>query len=360
MYFGGGVASELDLRCVGKEPPVNDPDWASLETPPVIDDVRHCGVQQNGGAHVLTSGQLSEEIDSEESRFSPMIDDDELFPSFNDIDGTLLDTRCPLFASAYADFTGIEDVLFVTPPTREGTTIAVTKACALGVCKCQHELGGVSCQLHPCRFAYLIYGDFLENPDEFRTVFEGVCEGFKIVDSEVESYECDNYLSILSEFSRPQMDVIIQRELAEGYLSVVKSPPTCVHAFGAVPKGKTGIRPITDCSRPVGKSVNSSCDTLVQKFSYSSMKDVVDLITPGSYLAIVDIQAAYRAVPIHPNHRQYLGSKWMIDGKERYLEDNRLCFGLTTGPYYFHSISTLPTFSVSASVLMWCNTLTII
>lgn len=69
------------------------------------------------------------------------------------------------------------------------------------------------------------------------------------------------------------------------------------------------------------------------------MKDVIDLVSPPSYLAVVDIQAAYRAVSIYPGHRKYLGSKWTLDGKEVFLEDNRLCFGLSSGPYYFNSIS---------------------
>lgn len=58
-------------------------------------------------------------------------------------------------------------------------------------------------------------------------------------------------------------------------------------------------------------------------------------------MTVVDIQAAYRAVPIFPEHRKYLGFIWEWEGQARYFQDNRLCFGLSTGPFYFHSISCL-------------------
>lgn len=96
------------------------------------------------------------------------------------------------------------------------------------------------------------------------------------------------------------MDSIVATELAEGFLNVSEETPTCIHALGTVPKGLQGIRPITDCSRPSGESVNDNCSSLVKKFSYLNVHDVVKLITPGAFLSVVDIQAAYRAVPAAP------------------------------------------------------------
>lgn len=91
----------------------------------------------------------------------------------------------------------------------------------------------------------------------------------------------------------------------------------------------------------MGRAINSKCTTLVERFTYNSVHDVVALIEPGFVMTVVDIQAAYRAVPIFPDHHQYLGFRWFWHGKDRYFVDNRLCFGLSTGPYYFNSISCL-------------------
>lgn len=118
------------------------------------------------------------------------------------------------------------------------------------------------------------------------------------------------------------MDALVRSELAEGFISRVAAKPTCIHALGAVPKGSDSIRPITDCSRPQGQSVNSHCGTLAKKFQYNSIKDVVSGITPGCYLAVIDIKSAFRSVPVAPHHRQYLGFRWELDGDEHYYVDN--------------------------------------
>ena len=56
-------------------------------------------------------------------------------------------------------------------------------------------------------------------------------------------------------------------------------------------------------------------------------------------MAVVDIKSAYRAVPIFPDHRKYLGLKWEINGETVFIEDSRLCYGLCLGPSYFDKIS---------------------
>ena len=63
-------------------------------------------------------------------------------------------------------------------------------------------------------------------------------------------------------------------ELAEGMISKVDFKPTCVHSLGAVPKSGGGMRPITDCSRLIGRSVNNHCDSLFREFKYKSVDDV--------------------------------------------------------------------------------------
>lgn len=248
-----------------------------------------------------------------------------------------------------------DDVLFTIPPTDSGPAVKIYVKCGFGNCNCIYTLQDVQSQLRPCRFGYILYGCFLPDAKVHAEMFEGIRYGFPIVDSDVSKYECANYRSILNAYTKPIMDNLVKKEIAEGFISEATQKPKCVHSMGAVPKGSDSIRPITDCSRPLGQSVNNHSISLAKKFWYATIHDVTDLISRGYYLSVIDIQAAYRTVPILPAHRQYLGFQWELDGHQTYYTDNRLCFGLTTGPYYFNSISQFV-----ADVLYYCFGVTII
>lgn len=137
-----------------------------------------------------------------------------------------------------------------------------------------------------------------------KTVFVTVLKS-----SDVDPYDCNNYASILTDKSKPITDELVKRELAEGFVSRVMDKPTCIHA---VPKGNDSIRLITDCSRPLGEAVNAYCGDWAKKFCYNTVCDVVSCITPNCYLSVIDIQSAFRAVPILPTHRKYLGFRWEV------------------------------------------------
>ena len=149
------------------------------------------------------------------------------------------------------------------------------------------------------------------------------------------------------------MNVIVKRELAEGMVSEVSFIPHCIHALGAVPKPGGKIRPLTDCSRPVRESINNFCGELYGEFSYRSVDDIIQMLEPGEFMSVIDIKAAYRAVPIFPLHRKYLGFRWELDGKESTFVDNRMAFGLRLGPLYFDKISRFihDTLSISKSLI---------
>ena len=117
-------------------------------------------------------------------------------------------------------------------------------------------------------------------------------------------------------------------------MSILK--PVCIHALGAVPKSDGGIRPITDCSRPLGASINSHCEGLIKDFCFKNVKTVTDMLEFNDYMTVVDIKAAFRAVPIRPEHQKYQGFGWELDNKFYWFEDNRLCFGHRLGPMYFN------------------------
>ena len=95
-------------------------------------------------------------------------------------------------------------------------------------------------QLKPCRFAYIISLCTQEGKETFTPLFHNVCDGFKIVEDELDvsslTNACKNYLPVLTKENKPKMDKIIRKELSEGYMKVVDEKPKCIHSLGAVPK----------------------------------------------------------------------------------------------------------------------------
>ncbi|KAL5467344.1 hypothetical protein EMCRGX_G031557 [Ephydatia muelleri] len=85
--------------------------------------------------------------------------------------------------------------------------------------------------------------------------------------------------------------------------------------LGVVPKGHTPgkWRLITDLSFPSGRSVNDGIDPTLCSLSYVSvdtMSAIISALGTGSLLAKIDIEAAYRLVPVHSDDRPLLGLRW--------------------------------------------------
>lgn len=71
-----------------------------------------------------------------------------------------------------------------------------------------------------------------------------------------------------------------------------------MHPLGAVPKKNGGVRIIHDCSAPKGASLND-----MQTCAYTpwaSIDDILRHVTPGCFLAGVDISEYYRNFPVNP------------------------------------------------------------
>lgn len=77
----------------------------------------------------------------------------------------------------------------------------------------------------------------------------------------------------------------------------------------------------------------------MKSFSFKSVDDVVEVMEEGDFISVVDIKSAYKAVSVDPEHADLQALRWEVNGKERYLIDKRLCFGLRCAPYYFYLIS---------------------
>ena len=116
--------------------------------------------------------------------------------------------------------------------------------------------------------------------------------------------------------------------------------PTIVSALGAIPKhNSTKIRLIHDCSKPDGLSVNDYANA--DSFSYQTIQDAVQTITPGCYMAKVDLSNAYRSVKIHESNFAITGIHWTFEGNTRptVMIDTRLPFGAKLAPSIFNDLS---------------------
>ena len=112
-----------------------------------------------------------------------------------------------------------------------------------------------------------------------------------------------------------------------------------VSQFGVIPKshqpGKWRL--IVDLSAPKGFSVNDGIPSELCSLSYASVDDAVQRImsyTRGALLAKLDIESAYRIIPVHPDDRPLLGLMW----KGRLYVDTSLPFGLRSAPKLFNAL----------------------
>jgi hypothetical protein len=111
-------------------------------------------------------------------------------------------------------------------------------------------------------------------------------------------YNCKNYNSILKH--RAHVAAALAPDIASRRIF---SPPagmtsSYIHALGAVPKTEDSVRVIHDLSRPIGRALNKHMQEIT--FQFESLDDAIALMTPGCYMAKVDIEGAYRHVPICP------------------------------------------------------------
>ena len=137
----------------------------------------------------------------------------------------------------------------------------------------------------------------------------------------------------------------LRKEVAKGrmlgpFSSETNVLPLHVNRFGVIPKGhNTGKwRLITDLSFPHGQSVNDGIDPDLCTLSYLTVDKIAaeaERLGRGSLLAKVDIESAYRLIPVHPQDRLLQAVRW--DGK-LYI-DLMLPFGLRSAPKIFNAVA---------------------
>ena len=157
--------------------------------------------------------------------------------------------------------------------------------------------------------------------------------GFKLIPesdpSRINAYESDNYSSATFPDFKPEMDSLFTKELALGRISLVPIKLCCVHPNGHVPKKDSGkSRPITDCS-PHGISLNHHIKHDLESFRMNSIDSAVSFSTPYCFYSIINIESAWRWIPVSPPHRELQAFHWMFgthdSSQYNYYVDNRLC-----------------------------------
>jgi len=140
--------------------------------------------------------------------------------------------------------------------------------------------------------------------------------------------------------------VYVQEELCCGHIGHVGSLETAsqlniqLSPLRAIPKkGKPGKwRLVMDLSLPKAGSVNEEISKEDCCFHYTSVNRAVEQIRKlgvGMYMAKMDIQRAYRNIPIALNDRRLLGLKW----HSQVYVDKVLPFGLCSTPLIFSAVA---------------------
>lgn len=173
-------------------------------------------------------------------------------------------------------------------------------------------------------------------------VLDGIFNGFHVIDpilSEI-SYHQRNYWSCYAGDVEEKLSKLLWDETEEGNLSVVSKVPEYIHALGAVRKASGKYRQITDCSIPADTAINNHMSDVFNMFTFIRLEEVLNYVTQGMVLSVVDLQAAYRSVLIQPSNRKYFGICWHAqNGAPVILEDNFLCFYTRSAPIIFNAVS---------------------
>lgn len=194
--------------------------------------------------------------------------------------------------------------------------------------KADDQIEGIPHQLRPSAWRNRLYhkGGWDQDP---HYILDGVQYGFHVVNrhANMDQYCMNNYWSCYKESTESKLSSLGEMEIACGKLSLSSELPRCIHAMGAIRKGTGLYRPINDCSRPEGNSVNCYMDEIIQPFSFITVQGILQDIQEGDFLSVVDLQSAYRSVAIHPRDRCYFSLCWhSSEGALIILNDNFLCF----------------------------------
>ena len=191
-----------------------------------------------------------------------------------------------------------------------------------------------------------------QHPDKWYATYiesglrEGFRIGFRYEDCVCTSVKANMHSAVTNS---EVIDSYLGKELSMGRVLGPLDPRVGaqmqVSRFGVIPKnhqpGKWRL--ILDLSHPAGASVNDGIERELCSLKYTSVDEAVQRFSElgkGALLAKLDIESAYRLIPVHPDDRLLLGMSW----KGNLYADASLPFGLRSAPKIFNAV---------ADALMW-------
>lgn len=88
-----------------------------------------------------------------------------------------------------------------------------------------------------------------------------------------------------------------------------------IHAIAAIPKSAEEVRIIHDLSAPAGHSINDAIT--YKQYKWASIDDALALVTPGCFMARVDVRNYYSNFPIDPADWSKLAFQWHLKMPQR-------------------------------------------
>ena len=171
-----------------------------------------------------------------------------------------------------------------------------------------------------------------------RYVIDGLSHGFRIGFNRSTSLQSATANMPLATLHTEVITKYLQKELSLGRMLGPFPPDLTLHElqinrFRVIPKGhNTGKwRLITDLSFPPGRSVNDDIDPEFCSLAYTTVDRVAEIaasIGRGALLAKVDIESAYRLIPVRPHDRPLQAMLW----QDKIYIDPMLPFGLRSAP----------------------------
>ncbi|XP_059097730.1 uncharacterized protein LOC131892025 isoform X1 [Tigriopus californicus] len=112
-----------------------------------------------------------------------------------------------------------------------------------------------------------------------------------------------------------------------GCISVSSTPPQIILPLSVVMSNKKRL--VVDASRNLNP-------LLVDKHvKLSHLELANDNLTPNCFMTTSDLESGYHQVPMHPDHRKYLGIQWTRHGKTTYFVWNVLFLRIKTAVHLF-------------------------
>ena len=137
------------------------------------------------------------------------------------------------------------------------------------------------------------------------------------------------------------VDSYINSELVNTKIARLQQSHTLhTSPIGIIPKSSQPgkFRLIVDLSAPKGFSINDGVSSELCSLEYTSVDVAASLVERcgrNAWMAKLDLQSAYRMVPVHPYDRPLLAIKW----RDRVYEDHALPFGLRSAPKIFTAVA---------------------